>query len=143
MNTYYTCSSICQSSSWEPLDVSNKMLLEILKHQCVKEEFIEVIRSFRYREAPTEEAFCGHWSWKTSLNRDGAVLASIPIQTNRAKSFAKRSAIRLNIPSDEVGLQVSLGQSGRPQCTRASITNRSVHVGYSYIQSTSLSRAYA
>ncbi|XTI91235.1 hypothetical protein V2W45_1471055 [Cenococcum geophilum] len=62
--------SICQSSSWEPLDVSNKMLSEILKHQCVQEEFIEVIRSFRYREAPTEEAFCGHWSWKTSLNRD-------------------------------------------------------------------------
>jgi len=143
MNTYCTCSSICQPSSWEPLDVSNKMLSEILKHQCVQEEFVEVIRSFRFREAPTEEAFCGHWSWKTSLNRDGAVLASIPTQTNRAKSFAKRSAIRLNIPSDEVGLQVSLGQSGRLQCTRASITNRSVHVGYSYIQSTSLLQAYA
>ena len=143
MSTYCTCSSICQSSSWEPLGVSNKMLLEILKHQCVQQEFIEVIRSFGYREAPTEEAFCGHWSWKTSLNRDGAVLASIPIRTNRAKSFAKRSAIRLNILSDEVGLQVSLGQSGRPQCTRASITNRSVHVGYSYIQSTSPLRAYA
>ena len=143
MNTYCTCSSICQSSSWEPLDVSNKMLSEILKHQCVQEEFIEVIRSFRYREAATEEAFCGHWSRKTSLNRDGAVLACIPIQTNHAKAFAKRSAIRLNILSDEAGLQVSLGQSGRPQCTRASITNRSVHVGYSYIQSTSLLRAYA
>ena len=143
MNTYCTCSSICQSSSWEPLDVSDKMLSEILKHQCVQEEFIEVIRSFRYREAATEEAFCGHWSWKTSLNRDGAVLASTPIRIYHAKAFAKRSAIRLNIPSDEVGLQVSLGQSGRPQCTRASITNRSVHVGYSYIQCTSLLRAYA
>ena len=110
MNIYCTCSSICQLSSWEPLGVSNKMLSEILKHQCVQEEFIEVIRSFRHREAPTEEAFCGHWSWKTSLNRDGAVLASIPIRTNHAKAFAKRSAIRLNIPSDEEDLQVSLGQ---------------------------------
>ena len=143
MNAYCTCSSICQSSSWEPLDVSNKMLSEILKHQCVQEEFIEVIRLFRYREASTEEAFCGHCSWKPSLNRDGVVLASIPIRTNHAKAFVKRSAIRLNILSDEVGLQVSLGQSGRPQCIRASITNRSVHVGYSYIQYTGLLRAYA
>ncbi|OCL06730.1 hypothetical protein AOQ84DRAFT_223520 [Glonium stellatum] len=61
---------ICQSNSWEPLGISTKMLSEILRNHRVQEGFIEVIRSFRYRECHTEEAFCGHWFSKTSIDHD-------------------------------------------------------------------------
>jgi hypothetical protein len=136
---YYIRSSICQSSSWEPLDITEKMLSEILTYHQVPQEFTEVIRSHTTRDHPSEEAYCGHWFSKTSANREGKLKQIPPMPDFILKrASVKMSATVSSTPSSEADRQVSHGQFARHRYTivSPSIRNRCGPVGSSCIQCT-------
>jgi hypothetical protein len=73
-------SSVCQSGSWNTLNMCNGMYEALMKHENTMRDLDQVTRMFHRRSEPSEDAYCGHVVSRQAVQRLGK---SVKLQSLR------------------------------------------------------------